>query len=193
MMTLKNSIIKKVCFFSGALLIVAGVLILALWQLNIHNSIQKSDEYVKTIRALTPTPQGAALEQKSNNTMPVLSVDGTDFAGVIEIPRFNSALPVCDSWGSVTKYPCKLNGSVYDKTIQIGATTQKGQYDFYRKLSVGDTVEFCDMEGNRFTYTITNLNYRDNADKATLTANKSALTLFIKNVYDFNYLIVCCN
>ena len=77
--------------------------------------------------------------------------------------------------------------------MQIGATSQKGQYDFYREISVGDTVIFTDAEGNRYTYTVTNLQYESHADQIALNREESALTLFIKNVYAFEYLIVFCD
>ena len=125
--------------------------------------------------------------------MPVLSIDETDFVGILEMPRYESLLPVCANWGHVTKYPCQFNGSIYDSTLQIGLTSQKGQYDFYREISVGDTVIFTDVEGNRYTYAVTNLQYESHADKTTLNRKESALTLFIKNVYDFEYLIVSCD
>ena len=77
--------------------------------------------------------------------------------------------------------------------MQIGATTQKGQFDFYRELSVGDTVVYTDVEGNRYTYVITSLRYEKHVDQAALQQKKTPLTLFIKNVYSFEYLIVFCD
>ena len=77
--------------------------------------------------------------------------------------------------------------------VQIGATSQKGQYDFYREISVGDTVIFTDVEGNQYTYTVTNLQYEKHADQITLDREESSLTLFIKNVYGFEYLIISCD
>ena len=77
--------------------------------------------------------------------------------------------------------------------MQIGATTQKGQYDFYRELSVGDTVIYTDVEGNRYTFTITSLCYEKHVDQAALQQKESALTLFVKNIYSFEYLIVFCD
>ena len=186
-------VIPKVCLFAGACLLIVGVLMLVFWQCRIHNAVQTASAYVETLRSLTPDSQGAVPEERRDNTMPVLAIDGTDFVGILEIPRYESSLPVCADWGSVTKYPCRLNGSVYNRTMQIGATTQKGQYDFYRELSVGDTVVFTDMEGNRYTYVITNLRYEKHADQAALAREESALTLFVKNVYDFEYLMVFCD
>ena len=188
-----KSFISKICVLAGISLLVIGILALFFWQWNIDSSIQKSETYVKTLRNLIPETQGAVPEERRDNSMSVLSIDGADFVGVIEMPRYESTLPVCANWGHLTKYPCRFSGSIYDSTLQIGATSQKGQYDFYREISVGDTVIFTDVEGNQYTYTVTNLQYEKHADQITLDREESVLTLFIKNVYDFEYLIISCD
>ena len=189
----RYNVTKKFCVISGVCLLLAALVVLSLWQWSISASEQKNQEYINTIRTLIPEPQGAVLEEKSNNTMPAISIEGTDFLGVLEMPKFDSALPICADWEKTSKYPCRFSGSVYDQTIKIGATSQKGQYDFYPEISVGDSVLFTDAEGNRYSYTVTNLQYENHADKTALNRNDSSLTLFIKNVYDFEYLIVSCN
>ena len=97
------------------------------------------------------------------------------------------------NWGSVSKYPSRLNGSIYDGTIQIGGTSQKGQYDFFRETSVGDPVYFTDMEGNRYAYAVTDIHYEKHADQEAFHREESAMTLFIKNIYGFEYIVVFCN
>ena len=193
MKIINKSVISKTFVLVGIALLMIGVLLLIGWQWNIHSSIQKSETYVKTLCNLIPEPQGAVQEERRDNTMSVLSIDGLDFVGIIEMPSYESALPVGAEWGSLANYPCRFGGSIYDGTLQIGATSQKGQYDFYREISVGDTVIFTDMEGNQYTYAVTNLHYGKHADQTALNREESAMTLFIKNVYDFEYLIVSCN
>ena len=174
------------------LLVVAAVVLIA-WIGNIHVSGRKTANYVHTIRTLIPEPQGAMLEERRDNTMAVLSLEGTDFVGILEMPRYASALPICGDWGAVSKYPCRFEGSVYDSTMRIGGTSQKGQYDFYREISVGDAVYFTDMEGNRFSYEVTDIRYEQHADPNALQQKDAALTLFIKNLYAFEYIVVFCN
>lgn len=186
-------IAPRVCLWAGIALLVAGMLVLAAWQWNIHHSANKAASYAQTIRTLIPTAQNAVPEERQNNTMATLSVDGINFVGVLEMPRYQSVLPVGNTWGHLTDYPCRFSGSIYNSTLQIGATTQKGQYDFYREISVGDTLIFTDAEGNRYTYAITNLRYETHADQATLNREDATLTLFIKNIYAFEYLIVSCD
>ena len=193
MKKINKPVIPKICVLAGIALLIIGILVLICWQWNIYSWTQKSETYVETLRTLIPKPQGAVLEERRDDRVPVLSIDKMDFIGILEMPRYESTLPVSSDWGHLTKYPCRFSGSIYDRTIQIGATSQKGQYDFYREISVGDTVIFTDVEGNQYTYTVTNLQYESHADQTTLNREESALTLFIKNVYAFEYLIVLCD
>lgn len=193
-MKLQNrNIIRRLCLLAGIVLISASAAVLLLWQRGIRSSEQKATAYVHTIRTLIPEPQGAVPEARSDNTMSVFSLDGTDFVGILEMPRHNSVLPVCADWSHPHQYPCLFSGSIYDRTIQIGGTSQKGQYDFYREISVGDQVFFTDMEGNRYAYEVTNLRYEKHADQAALQRKDAALTLFIQNIYAFEYIIVFCD
>ena len=190
----KNTLtIQKICVLAGICLLVGAVVILASWRWNVHNAKKQAQYYVSTLQALIPEPQNAVPEERRDNTMSVLSVDGTDFVGMVELPRYGSTLPVCADWGNTNNYPCRFSGSIYNGTMQIGATTQKGQYDFYRELSVGDTVNYTDAEGNRYAFTITSLRYEKHADQTALQQQESALTLFIKNIYSFEYLIIFCD
>lgn len=170
------------------LLLIAAMLIFRQWKMP-----DSSEAYVQRILNCIPESQGAVLEERKDNTMPVFSLDGVDFVGILEMPRYDSALPVCATWGSRYAYPCRLDGSIYGRTLQIGGTSRKGQYDFFREISVGDAVYFTDMEGNRYSFTVSDLRYEKRADPSALQRNDVPLTLFIKNLYAFEYLIVFCD
>lgn len=189
----KSGVVQKLCVVVGVSLLVAATIVLIAWLWGVHASEKRAAQYVETLRTSMPAPQGAVPAERRDNAISTLSLDGTDFVGILEMPRYNSALPVCNDWGHTSKFPCRFSGSVYNRTLQIGATSQKGQYDFYREISVGDTVVFTDMEGNRYTYAVTNLRYEKNADQAALQREDAALTLFIKNVYGFEYIVVFCD
>lgn len=184
--------IKKFSIILGICLFVSSISLLSLWIWNVNTSKERSENYVETLLSLLPPPQSTFPEERADNTMPTFSLSGTDFVGVLEFPQFNSKLPVGNDWGKTFKYPCRFSGSVYNRTIQIGLTTQKGQLDFYREISVGDSVFFLDMEGNMFQYTITNLRYEKHANQSTLQKEDSDLVIFVKNIYAFEYLIVYC-
>ena len=189
----KRSVFQKICLLAGIGLILAAVVVFLSWQRGIHTSEQQANAYVHTLRMLMPEPQGAVLEERNNNDMAVLSIEGTDFVGILEMPLYESVLPVCADWGQLSRYPCCFSGSLYDRSLQIGGTSQKGQYDFYRDISVGDNLYFTDMTGNRYTYAVKAIHYEKHADQESLQREDSALTLFIKNMYAFEYVIVFCD
>lgn len=182
----------RLCVLLGAVLLTAAAVLMIGWQWRIRASEQQAAEYVRMLSSLVPEARSAVPEVRSDNTMPSLSLSGTNFVGILELPRYGSALPVCADWGETSRYPCRLEGSIYDGSLQIGATTQQGQYSFYREISVGDSLYFTDMTGNRYGYTVTDLRYEKHADQAALGRREADLTLFIKNVYAFEYLTVFC-
>lgn len=57
-------------------------------------------------------------------------------------------------------------------------------------ISLAYSWAVCDInvEGNR--YTITGLRYAKHADQTALQWEESMLTLFVKNIYSFEYLII---
>ena len=169
-----------------------GVVLTILWQRTIKTSPQQTKAYMDRIQTLMPEPQGAVVEARNNNVMPVLSLDGTDFVGILEMPLFGSRLPVSNDWGKTSKYPCRFGGSIYDGSMKIGVTSQKGQYDFYRDISVGDSVFFTDMTGNRYGYSVIDVCYEKHANSETLKHPDASLTVFVKNVYAFEYILIFC-
>ena len=188
----KSNLIQKLCVIVGGLMLVSALATLLYWQWNISHSRKQAGIYVETLHNLMPPPQNAFPEERRDNTMSVLSVDGVDFVGLVELPRYGSTLPVCGQWGNTWQYPCRFGGSIYDGTLQIGATTQAGQYSFYREISVGDAVIFTDMEGNRYTFHVAAMRYEQHIDQAALQRREAALTLFVKNIYSFEYLVIFC-
>lgn len=189
---IKRPGIQKISFVTGCVLIVCSLILLTSWHVSISVAAKKSSYYVETLRTLIPEPEPAVPEEKGNNAMPVLSVDGVDFVGLMELPEYDTVLPVCGAWNGRLLYPSCYAGSIYDGSMKIGATTQKGQFDFYREISVGNSIYFTDMTGNRYSYKIADILYRKHADNGTLDYNGSDLTLFIKNLYAFEYVIIHC-
>ena len=188
----KSNLIQKMCALVGGLMLVSALTALLYWQWNINHSQKQASIYVETLHNLMPQPQNAVPEERRDNTMSVLSVDGVDFVGIVELPRYGSVLPVCGNWGRTSQYPCRFGGSIYDGSQQIGATTQKGQYSFCREISVGDAVIFTDVEGNRYIFQVAAMRYEKHIDQVALQRQEAALTLFVKNIYSFEYLIIFC-
>lgn len=192
MMNLKKIPFRKICLLTGIVLMLTAGIMLILWQGNIHNAQRCAASTVDTLRILMPEAHGSVPEARKDNTMPILSLDGTDYIGILEMPVHGSVLPVCAEWKELSRYPSCFGGSIYDRTMQIGGMSQKGQYDFYREISVGDELFFTDMTGSCYAYTVENIRYAQHADQNALNREASDLVLFIKNVYAFEYILIFC-
>ena len=189
----KRSLFGDICLFAGVVLLLTAFVALFSWQRGIHTSAEQTAKAVSALRTLLPSPQGAVPEARRDNSMPVLSLEGEDYIGILEFPAFGSALPVGANWGNSSRYPCRHSGSVYDRSIRIGATSQPGQYYFYREISVGDTLCFTDMTGNRYSYVVADIRYTRHASEEIPDSRKADLTLFIQNVFAFEYIQIYCN
>ena len=75
---------------------------------------------------------------------------------------------------------------------RVSRNIDKGQVHITTSFN-NNIIVFTDMEGNRYMLEVSNLRYEKHADQATLQRYDAALTLFIKNMYAFEYLIVFCD
>lgn len=189
---MKKLPVWKICAAAGIVLIAAALGFLLVRQYTIGENARKSAGYAETIRTLIPEPQAAMLEERQDNAMPLLCIDGTDFAALLEFPAFNVAFPVGAAWQGGAAYPCRYAGSIYDRSLVIGSTNARGQLDFVKELRVGDDLWLTDMVGDCYAYEIADIQYRAHADNETIYADTSALTVFVKNMYAFEYIMLRC-
>lgn len=161
-------------------------------QISLAQNLKRIDQYVSSLEARIPESQSAMIEARQNNEMPSLTVDGEDFIALLELPSMGAILPIGASWNPTKCYPCRYDGSVYDGSLMIGGTNRKGQFDFVKELAVGSTIRITDMTGNRFSYVVSDIRYAAHADTASLTRYEDDLTVFIKNLYAFEYIILYC-
>ncbi len=91
--------------------------------------------------------------------MPVKTIDGRDYIGLLEIPVFGISLPVLseltDSGLKIS--PARYKGSVYSDDLIVAAHNYMSQFSNLKNLSQGDEVIFTDIEGNVFRYSVASI------------------------------------
>ena len=89
-----------------------------------------------------------------NMEMPVETIDGIEFIGVLRIPALELELPIISQWSSpnLKKAPCRFSGSAYMNNLIICGHNYTSHFGNLNNLSEGDVATFMDMEGNVFTY-----------------------------------------
>lgn len=160
------------------LLLIVGALALAVWNMHSENAANESSslalqqlakEIPESVRYV-PVSEGAAGAYEApipedeieypdyvlnpEMDMPVSSVNGWDYIGVLEIPALGLSLPVMSTWSypALNVAPCRYEGSAYTNDLIIAAHNFNCHFGQLKNLPEGSAVVFTDMAGNRFDY-----------------------------------------
>jgi sortase A len=113
--------------------------------------------------------------------MPTVQIDGNTYVGRIDIPSVGISLPVMSEWSypNLKLSPCRYYGSAYQGNMIIAGHDYKSHFGALRSLSCGDTVIFTDMDGNVFTYEVSEIDQLASDDVEAMTEEGNwSLTLF---------------
>ena len=155
----------------GAVLILSALLLLLYNRYEDAHAGQEAENLLTDIEAAiaaqtTDTP-AATMPNKGGNTatpsptaldpeMPVVTLDGYEYVGYVEIPVLALKLPVMADWDytRLKVAPCRQFGSSRTDDLVIAAHNYESHFGHLKDLSVGDTVTFTDMEGIVNTYSV---------------------------------------
>lgn len=182
-----------ICRIVGISLIVAALSVFLYWHISSYVYSKKLLNYINAFEKIVPETQNAILEDKKSYSMPMANIDNHDFIGIIEFESNGRVFPIGAYWDSVRTFPCRYYGSVYDGSIIIGANNQKGQIDFVKNICAYDKIYFIDTLGNRYIYNVTDIKYSKNINNDVLDKGEHDFTLFVRNIYGFEYVIIFCD
>ncbi len=187
---MKRKIAKYLVTLGALLVLVAcGLLI---FDLIVSNCEQQDTSFLmEQIDSVLPDATKGTF---TDGQMPVMEIDGQDIIAVVEIPAYAVRLPVGSTWEpkGVDVYPRCFSGSAYDNTMIIGGSDKDTQLNCLSKVDMGDEVIIKDMTGSVFTYEVDWVERSKSADISTLTDSKYDLTLFVRETYSLQYIIVRC-
>ena len=176
------------------MLLLCSLGLLLFSQLRADAARKENAAVVAEINTIFSTRYPGVMDTYLNMDMPVMELNGQDYIGVVEIPAFGLSVPIGSSWdaGKVTSFPCRFWGTVYDGSLVIGGSDQPGQFDCLDRIQDGSIVTVGDMTGMEFTYVVDCVERSKTADRAVLMKEDADLTLFVRDAYNFNYILVRC-
>ena len=183
----------KIITVLGLVLVLGGLATVITTEVLSRNSEKTAQKIVEQLNTLLPEKSEGVMENYSNNLMPVLEIEGKDVCATVNIPDFSVTLPVLNVWDKASvKLPCRFEGNLYNGSLIIGGSDQKGQFDFFDKIEDGSTVTVTDMSGAVFNFTVDRVERRKSAEKQVLESENADLTLFVRDKLSMEYIIVRC-
>ena len=112
--------------------------------------------------------------------MPVETIDGKEYIGVLSIPSLGLELPVLAQWNypDLKTAPCRYAGSLYQDNLIICAHNYDAHFGRLKTLQTGDEVTFVDMDENVVVYKVVEMEILKPTNIEEMEAGDWDLTLF---------------
>ena len=176
----------------GILLIISALILVMYNLISDYIAGSKSKNVVDNISININTMKNTSDNKDLNREMPTIEYNGISYIGVITIENIGVKLPVISSYNQdyLKIAPTLYNGSIYKNNAVIIAHNYKSHFGNLDKLSLGDKVEFMDIEGNIFNYEVINKENIYQESSSQLYVGEWDLTLFTCRNIDMKYRTV---
>ena len=176
------------------LLLLAAALFLAAYNRNESYQAQQQSDVVleemsealaqtvpaQTVPGQTEPPELPEAMEEPLREMPVRTIRGRDYIGVLTIPALELELPLLSQWDytNLRIAPCRYEGSVYNGSLILCAHNYSSHFGRLKSLREGDVVQFTDMDDNVYTYQVVGLETLSPTDVEGMESGDWDLTLF---------------
>lgn len=190
----KSGTLTLLLTLAGIGLILFAVLGVVTDSILVARADQRAHKIVENMRMLMPDAADGVPDDRVNLTMPMLELDGENFIGLVEIPKYESALPIYGEWDTskVSDFPCRYMGTLYDGSLILGGSDNQGQFDFTKLITNDDVIYVTDVSGIRFSFVVTEVIKTTDVSTENLTAGEADLVLFARNTYALDYTVIRC-
>lgn len=176
---------------AGLLLIAAALFLSAYNERESHEARDSARQVITQLCDALPTEADEPETEPESTTvpeslpdvereMPVQTINGRDYIGVLSIPSLGLELPVISQWDypSLKIAPCRYSGSLYQNDLIICAHNYASHFGKLKQLRSGDTVLFTDMDEHVVTFQMVERETLDPTDEEGMKAGDWDLTLF---------------
>lgn len=184
--------LSKVSIVLGAVLLISAIAIMAFSGIRADRANRDAQQILEKLQPMLPEAEDRVPEQRGNNAMASMEIQGVNIAGILELPKYGRTLPLAASWDTdlVSSMPCRFAGSIYDSSLIIGGVDSQEQFSFASRMEVGDRLYLTDMEGGRYTYCVAAIQHAQHATLDKLQAGEYPLTVFVKDSKTSEYLLI---
>lgn len=166
---------------AGLLLIAAALFLSAYNAWESHEARDSARQVIAQLCDALPTEAGEPTTLPDvRREMPVKTINGRDYIGVLSIPSLELELPVISQWDypALKVAPCRYSGSLYQDNLIICAHNYASHFGKLKELQPGDIVLFTDMDEHMVTFQMVERETLNPMDAEGMEAGDWDLTLF---------------
>ena len=166
---------------AGLLLIAAALFLSAYNERESHEARDSARQVIAQLCDELPTEAGEPTTLPDvRREMPVKTINGRDYIGVLSIPSLELELPVISQWDypALKIAPCRYSGSLYQDNLIICAHNYASHFGKLKELQPGDIVLFTDMDEHVVTFQMVERETLNPMDAEGMEAGDWDLTLF---------------
>ena len=169
-------------WINAGLLLIAAALFLAVYnEWESHEARDSARQVIAQLCDALPTEAGEPTTLPDvRREMPVKTINGRDYIGVLSIPSLELELPVISQWDypALKVAPCRYSGSLYQDNLIICAHNYASHFGKLKELQPGDIVLFTDMDEHVVTFQMVERETLNPMDAEGMEAGDWDLTLF---------------
>lgn len=188
----KNSSSSRVFVLVGVILLAVAI------GLSLFSTWEKAEqrrflsEATQKMQVLLSDAEAGVPGDQSGEDMPRLEINGRDYIGLLELPEQSIVLPVAADWdtGLFPFRPACYSGTLHGGTLFIGGSNSDICFAFIGQLDAGDRVNFTDVQGTRYAFTVSRVTHNSTIDTDELQSLDTPLFLFTKK--GNSYLVAHC-
>lgn len=169
-------------WINAGLLLIAAALFLSVYnEWESHEARDSARQVIAQLCDALPTEAGEPTTLPDvRREMPVKTIDGRDYIGVLSIPSLELELPVISQWDypALKVAPCRYSGSLYQDNLIICAHNYASHFGKLKELQPGDIVLFTDMDEHVVTFQMVERETLNPMDAEGMEAGDWDLTLF---------------
>ena len=174
---------------AGLLLIAAALFLSAYNERESHEARDSARQVIAQLCDALPTEAGDDEAEPTTlpeslpdvqREMPVKTINGRDYIGVLSIPSLELELPVISQWDypALKVAPCRYSGSLYQDNLIICAHNYASHFGRLKTLQPGDTLLFTDMDDQVVSFQMVEQEILEPEDEEAMTTGDWDLTLF---------------
>ena len=168
---------------TGLLLIAAALLLFCnnkIEDLHAQKSVRKVMEEISAKAPKAESKEVPVYPIDEEQEMPVETIDGKEYIGVLSIPSLGLELPVLAQWNypDLKTAPCRYAGSLYQDNLIICAHNYDAHFGRLKTLQTGDEVTFVDMDENVVGYKVVEMEILKPTNIEEMEGGDWDLTLF---------------